>query len=406
MKISRRKFIGAAAATGLLPLSGIAHNSLNTLQVSDLPKNRYDPWIEIDGQALQYNAKVLSKLAGGKSIIAVVKNNSYGLGIDVAPKLMESVQEIAAFAVVKTEECFQLLKAGVKKPIMLLALPNNENDEYELVRQGIQLSVFTDDAPLRLEKLAKRLQQKIKVHVYVDTGMSRVGMPYHRASTWLKTLASMKSIEIVSTFTDLTEEPDYDLEQVKRLKELANEVTKSGFSVGKLHAASSNGVYHSPDTHLDIVRPGISLFGAYPTYDDVERQKAELKVVYRWCARVVRVEQLRVGDSVSYGRNYIAERPTWIATIPVGHSDGYPRSAVKGAHVLIGKEVYPVVGAVSASHCIVALGDERKVNPGDVAILVGPDHSQIEPNRVNKAAGVSVYDILMHMNPIIPKYLS
>lgn len=407
MKISRRKFIGSTVAAGLVPVAGMASgfSRFEFPHVSDIPPTRYDPWIEVNQAALHHNVDVLSKLAGNKPMIAVVKNNSYGLGIETAPKLLEPHSNVAGFGVVKTEECYQLLEAGIKKPIMLLALPNNEKDEYDLIMQGIQLCLFTDDAPKRMDKIAKQLQRKIKVHVYIDTGMSRVGMPYHRALPWLIQLASMPTIEIESTFTDLTEDSEFDKEQVNRLVALATKVRKSGLSVGKLHAASSNGVYHEPQTHLDLVRPGISLFGAYPTYEDIEKQKGELKVAYRWKARVARVEQLRTGDSVSYGRKYMADKPTWIATLPVGHSDGYPRSAIKGAKVLIGNEVYPVVGAVSASHCIVVIGDERKVNTGDIATLVGPDHPAIEPNSVNKAAGVSVYDILMHMNPNMPKYV-
>ena len=408
MKISRRKFIEAATIAGLAPATGFSLDPLSDSRiphVSEISTDRIDPWIEVNGKALRYNAQVLSKLAGNRSLIAVVKNNAYGLGMETATKLLEPEEKIIGFGVVKTEECHQLIQVGIKKPILLLALPNNEKDEYDLIRQGVQLCLFRDNDAQRLEQYAKQIQKKIQVHAYIDTGMSRVGMPYHRALPWLKTLATNGSVEIVSTFTDLTEEPDFDIEQVKRLETLANEVRKSGLSIGKLHAASSNGVYHSPHTHLDLIRPGISLFGGYPTYEDQEKQKAELKVAYRWRARVVRVIQLRTGDSVSYGRNYIAKKPTWIATLPVGHSDGYPRSVVKGAQVLIGNEVFPVVGAVSASHCIVVLGDEKKANEGDIATLIGPDHPAIHPNMVNRAAGVSVYDILMHMNPNMPKFI-
>jgi alanine racemase len=118
---------------------------------------------------------------------------------------------------------------------------------------------------------------------------------------------------------------------------------------------------------------------------------------------VARVEHLRTGDSVSYGRNWIAERPTWTATLPVGHADGYPRRAVDGCEVLIGGRLYPVVGAVSASHTIVVLGDDPTVRVGDVATLVGPDDPAIHPNEVARRAGVSVYDVLMHLGQKLPR---
>jgi alanine racemase len=122
-------------------------------------------------------------------------------------------------------------------------------------------------------------------------------------------------------------------------------------------------------------------------------------------ARVVRVEQLRAGDSVSYGRNYIAKKSTWIATIPAGHTDGMPREAVNGAHVVVNGSAYPVIGAVSASHTIIEVGSERKINIGDVATLLGPDHATIHPNQLADSTGTSVYDALMHLNPTLPKVL-
>ena len=165
-------------------------------------------------------------------------------------------------------------------------------------------------------------------------------------------------------------------------------------------------MFNFPDAHLDLVRPGISLFGAYPTDAGAERSIAELRCAVRLRARVVRVEQLRPGDSVSYGRHYVAERPVWTATLPVGHTDGYPREAVNGAEVLIGTRLYPVIGAVSASHCIVELGDEAGVGVGDVATLLGPDAPEIQPNPLAVATGTSVYDRLMHLNPTLPRVVS
>jgi alanine racemase len=405
MKIPRRKFL-AATATAAFSLSASVIHKSEAFPAPDKLPERFDPWIQIDADALNFNVNALSRLAGGRPIFAVVKNNSYGLGIETVPSLIENHPGIRSFGVVKSEECYRLLKAGIKKPVMLLALPDNESVEYDLVRQGIQLSVFTPDIQNRLESISKRLQRKIKVHAYIDTGMNRVGMPYHKAKAWLSNLAGSASIQVISTFTDLSEDPDFDIEQVNRLQTLANSVRSSGLSVGKLHAASSNAVYHAPQTHLDIVRPGISLFGAYPTFDEQEKSIALLKTGFRLRARVVRVEELRTGDSVSYGRKFIAAEPTWIATLPVGHTDGYPRGAVNGARILIGGETYPVIGAVSASHCIVNLGSERKVNPGDVATLIGPDHSAIEPNYLANVSGNSVYDILMHLNPNLPNFKS
>jgi alanine racemase len=146
----------------------------------------------------------------------------------------------------------------------------------------------------------------------------------------------------------------------------------------------------------------LALFGGYPN-NESQRAQAELRCAFRLRARVVRVERLRVGDSVSYGRNYVAEEPTWIATIPAGHVDGVPRQAVNGGRVLIRNQTYPVIGAVSASHCIVELGRTSPVGVGDVATIMGPDHEDIVPDRLSSKTGVSIYDLFMHLNPSLPR---
>lgn len=250
---TRRHFLTTAAS--LLPATALTNSwpAPKAPEPASPMRDRYDPWLEVEARALHENINTLSRLAGGRSIISMVKNNSYGLGIALAPKLIEPHPKVKAFGVVKTEECFQLLKSGIRKPILLLARPD-DGAEFDLVRHGIQMCLYTPDALSRFEKFSAQLQQRIKVHAYVDTGMNRVGMPHRQAAQWLAELASSPSIELVSTFTDLTEDPEFDLEQVRRLRALADELKQSGLPAGALHAASSHGIYHRPDAHLDLVR--------------------------------------------------------------------------------------------------------------------------------------------------------
>jgi alanine racemase len=231
--------------------------------------------------------------------------------------------------------------------------------------------------------------------------MGRLGMPAHRAPAWIETLAGSGDVIIEGTFTTFVEEPEVDARQLDRLRELAGEARRRGVALGRLHAASSNGVIHGgEEAMLDAVRPGLVLYGAYP--DEAGRARAALRPALALRARVARVERLRPGDTVSYGARYVAERPTWTATLPVGHADGFPRGAVGGAEVLIGERTYRVIGAVSASHTVVEVGAERSVQVGDVATLVGPDHPAVHPNEVARRSGVSVYDILMHLSARLP----
>ena len=405
MKISRRHFLAGAgvAVTGIMhPESLVAEVSGREAGVAD-PSDRFDPWIEVDPQALASNVGALSRLTGGKPILAVIKNNGYGLGLTTVGKILDTLPEVVGLAVVKTEAALALRDAGIRKPVLLMALFADE-DGPELVSRDVHLCLTTDDAGERVARASSSAGKAAKTHIYLDTGMSRMGVPYQRALPWFESL-QRQGVKVESTFMGFTEDPEYDREQLRRFLEVAEGARTMGFDLGTLHAASSAAVFNFPDSYLEMVRPGLSLFGAYPSNEGREAEIAELRPAGRLRARVVRVERLRPGDSVSYDRGWIAEEPTWVATIPIGHSDGYPREAVQGAKVLINGRVYPPVGAVSASHTIVEVGQEEEVRIGDVATLMGPDHPEIHPNAIATRTGRSVYDILMHLNGALPKVL-
>ncbi len=355
----------------------------------------YEPWIDVDPAALRHNARTVASLAGGRPVLAVVKNDGYGLGAARVGPILDQAPEVAGFAVVRAWEALALREAGVRKPVLLMGLTDGE-EAVELVLRGVRLAPFTDDAVATITAAARVLGDLVPVHLYIDTGMNRLGMPHHRALPWMEELNAAGVARVEGTFMTFTESDDFDDEQLSRFLDLTGRAREQGVELGRLHAASSNGLFFHPPAHMDMVRTGLVLYGAYPA-GARELDRADLRVAFRLRARVVRVEQLRPVDSVNYGREYIAQRHTWVATIPMGHADGYPRGAANRARVLIGGRTYPVIGAVSASHVIVEIGDERTVQTGDVANLLGPDHDEVHPNTVAKKAGVSVYDILMHL---------
>jgi alanine racemase len=231
--------------------------------------------------------------------------------------------------------------------------------------------------------------------------MHRMGVPANRVGDLVDALVRGPRVNIEGMFTELTEDEDFDREQANTLRGLAYGLGVRGVNVGPLHAASSHAVWHIPDTHLDAVRPGLAVYGGYVS--DVARQQGELRAAYRLRAPVVRVAQLEAGEGVSYHRRWRASEATWVATLPVGHVDGYPSGAVRGGEVLIGERLYPVIGTVSASHTLLALGSATTVKVGDVATLVGPDHPAIHPNEVARRSGWSEYNMFMHLNPLLPR---
>lgn len=397
MNISRRAFIGTAALASLpRALRGLSHSSP--------PPDRFDPWVEVIPQHLGRGVAEVRRLTSNRPVLAVVKNNAYGLGIGTVGPILEADPGILGFAVVKGEEALQLRAAGVAKPILLMGMFSPEQGP-ELARAQVEFAVFTPDATRRILALAGEAAGPVGIHYYLDTGMGRMGMDYREALPWMAELDRHPEIHVHGTFTELGEDPDFDGVQLRRFLRVTREAKAGGLIVGQLHASASNGVFHLPEGHLDLVRPGIALFGSYPSQPQKEREMAALHSALRFRARVVRVSHLEAGDGVGYGRPWIAESPTWVATLPVGHADGFPREAVEGGKILIRDRLYPVIGAVSASHCIVEVGEHLSVHVGDIATLMGPDHPAIEPNRIADALGVSVYDLLMHVNPSLPRFL-
>jgi alanine racemase len=407
MAVSRRTFLRSAAATAasLAPAARLLAESTRDVSTpsrqaaSGQPPRRYDPWVEVLAANLAHNAATLRQL-GGRPLLAVIKNHGYGLDYRVVARLLEPHPDVAGFALVRADEALTLRDEGVRKPILLMARAD-DSMLPELARRDITLAVYADDDPARLARVPTN-GAPIALHAYIDTGMSRMGVPYHRAMPFLRAIAALPHCRITGTFMTFTEDAAFDREQLARFHGLVQGAAAAGISLGKLHAASSHSIFHHRDVGFDLLRPGMSVYGGYPDRFDEERAMAELRPALRLRARVVRTDRLRPGDGVSYGRQYVASKPTWIATVPLGHGDGYPRTAVKGAKVLIGDRLYPVIGAVSASHSIIEVGDEEAVRVGDVATFVGPDRPEIHPNEVARITG-SVYDLLMHLNPTLPR---
>ena len=395
---SRRDFFAGASAISLGLASGRPDTSAPP---SPAPSSdRFDPWLEIDAAAIAHNVAAISRLAGARPILAVVKNNAYGLGLEIAGPILDRLPNVAGLAVVRAAEAERLRKAGVTKPVLLMGHCTDE-ESAALARIGVRLASTTEDDPDRLARIAQRTGRRIGTHLYVDTGMSRMGFPWRRAGAWAQRILGQRRLRIEGMFTELTEDRDFDREQVGRLGSLARELTSHGATIGPLHAASSDSVMAQSETLLDMVRPGIAIYGGYPNNES--RASDALRCAVRLKARVVRVERLESGEGVNYHRRWRATEPTWVATLPIGHVDGYPGNAVKGAEVLIGDRLYKAIGEVSASHTIIEVGREPTVAVGDTATLMGPDRPALYPNEVAARADYSEYDMFMHLSPALPR---
>jgi len=360
----------------------------------------FDPWLEINATNLRHNVQQVASRASGRPILAVIKNNAYGMGLADAARLLEPLPSIHGFAVVKMQEAVTLRDAGVKKPVLLMG-PFDDATLTEAAARDIMPMVYTPVGDA-LDRASAKRQRAIPAHVCVDTGLGRVGVPHARAAELVRDLAARKSVRIDGVMMTFSEDPDLDKEQIRRFQSLCDGLEREKIVLGRKHTASSFGLFQHPAAFFDMVRPGMALYGVYSEQEFRTTGVLDLRPAMALRARVAFVKRLTAGDSAGYGRAYIAKEDVWIATLPVGHADGWPRAAAKGARVRIGADLYPVIASVSASHTIVEIGREPRVKIGDVATLWDWQPGS-RPEDVGAACGASVYDLTMHLNPLLPR---
>jgi alanine racemase len=401
MKSSRRAFLEAGLGLPiLLDAAPSLAAALQPLETTASKDSSFDPWIEIFPENLRHNVQEISRRVASRPILAVIKNNGYGFGVTNVAQLLEPQAEIFGFAVVKFHEAISLRDAGIHKPILLLG-PFDENNLADAVARNIMPMVYT---PLgtALDKIAAKTQKPVPLHICIDTGIGRVGVPYHEAAPLVRDLASRKSVQIQGTMMTFTEDPDFDKEQLRRFNEFCSSFESQGIALGKKHAASSFTLFQHPDAFLDMVRPGMAIYGIYSENEFRDTGVLDLRPALSLKARVIYVKKLRKGDSAGYNRAYLAKDDVWVATLPVGHADGWPRVAAKGAKVRINGELFPVIASVSASHCILEIGSEQRVKIGDVVTFFDSQPGS-RPEDVSESCGASVYDLTMHLNPLLPR---
>lgn len=401
-KQTRRHFLKVAGITPAV----IFGNKLSTKKadlgagpVSSLQEG-YDPWIEIDSAALRANLDKIRKLVR-RPIMAVVKANAYGHGLVKTAEILEKAGA-SSLMVGKLEEALELRHRGIKVPV--LNFGDFSEDEAEVLIQNDISQSVVDNRIFLLEKAADRIHKKAQVHIHIDTGMNRMGVPFKKAKSFIEKAAGLRGLIIEGISTTLTEDPEFDQEQIAQLESIHTQAVRQKLAIGHLHAASSAGIMTSRISWLDMVRPGILLYGYYPNDSTQEEDRLELNPVLQLKCRVAMVKALEPGDTVSYHRIYRAQEHEKIAVLPVGYSDGVPTDLSKKPYVLIRGKRYPLIAAVTANHAAVRLPVGCRVQAGEEAVLIGiQGEEKISAYEIGQKAGLSVYKILISLNPFLPR---
>ncbi|MCP4542726.1 MAG: alanine racemase [Chloroflexi bacterium] len=374
------------AASAYLPSAVVPEGTLCEL---------VDPWLEINTKNLAWNVSQVRNKVGDTPIMAVVKCNAYGHGTVGVAQVLEK-QGIQQFAVVKVQEAVALRENGVTGTILNFG-PISPLEADQIVRYDISQSIFSEAVGV-LANAARRLNKQAKVHIKVDTGLSRVGVPYHETLPFIEKIASMPGLVIEGIFTTLTEEADFDRVQIERLLQVCDEAKKRGISVGTRHASSSDAVATLSVPFLDMVRPGNCFYGFEPL------PNLNLKPVMSLKTRVILVKKMRPEDTIAYHRQRQVEKEMLLAILPMGYADGYPHQVVDKAQVLIRGRRWPIIVYMSANHAFVDITGSRDIKVGDEVVLFGTQEGEtISLQELAKWADSSVYKVATGMSPFLPR---
>ncbi len=402
MTLSRRRFIAATGAVSATALGSVTCSGETLPEreatvggvpfggpVGQIAPDRLDPWIELDPAAFRNNLEFLAGWSQ-KPIVAVLKCHGYGLDHRVVGPLLDPEPQVALFAVVTVDEAIELRDSGVRKPILLMG-DFMASAERELADRDITLAVYTHDAPQRLAAMAEKTGRAIKVHPYIDTGFHRLGMDVREAEGWVTQLAESSAVEITGTMTELTQDHDFDREQIRIFKEFGVAMASKGVELGPMHAAASDAIINQPDGMFDMIRPGNLIYGIPASADD-DAVAGPVRVVFRMKTKVIRIVELTVGETLGYDRGFVPERDTDVAIISGGRTDGYVyRGGAGEAVALINGETYPLVSDINSSHCYADLGKNHGIQRLDEVTLIGPEDG-LRPQDLARITGRSRYE--------------
>jgi alanine racemase len=351
---------------------------------------------EVDLGALAYNYHQLRQLAPPSvKFLAVVKADAYGHGaIPVSKKLEELGADFLGVATVK--EGIELRNEEIKRPILVLSGIYQEEVEDVLAYQLTPM-VYRLEIAESLATRARKKGQTIPVHIKVDTGMGRIGVIAEEAPAFVNRLRKFENLTIegiASHFATADEgNSSFTEEQLKRFSRTIEEMKKLAIDPPFCHIANSAALVNLPAAHFTLVRPGIMLYGSYPS--PALKDKVSLRQVMSWMSLVADLKQVPEDYPISYGRTFVTQRPSIIAAIPVGYADGYNRLFSNRGEVLIKGMRAPVVGRVCMDWTMVDVTDIPGVEVGDEVVLMGSQSGQeITPEEMGGRIGTIPYEIL------------
>lgn len=367
----------------------------------------YPVWAEINLDAIAANVREIRRITNPSAkVLAVVKANGYGHGaVEVSRVALANGAQWLGVA--RLSEGVALREAGITAPVLILSYVPPEQVE-EVVRYRLSQAVYTRDMARLLAEAAAREGTRAKVHIKIDTGMGRIGWVAGRGIVQeIFSLAQIPHLEIEGIFTHFaaadSSDKKYTIRQLDLFLEITEMLRRGGLDIPLKHTANSPALMEMPETHLDLVRAGIIVYGLYPS-DRAGQNNLLLRPAMSLKAKVAYVKKVPAGYKISYGCTYTTTSPTTIATLPLGYADGYPRSLSSKGEVLLGGRRVPVVGRVCMDQIMVDAGPASEVAMGDEAVLIGRQgDEEITAGEIAGRLGTINYEVVCMISYRVPR---
>ena len=375
--------------------------------LNELSKPHTRVCARIDLNAVRANFEAMKqRLRPGVKVAAVVKADAYGHGAIPIARLVEPWDYIWGFCTATAEEALTLRKNGITKPILIIGLVF-EDDLKELALADVRITVCSYTQAQAYAEAGRMTGRRVKVHLAVDTGMSRIGFADKPESlSEICRIGAIDNLEIEGIFTHFARADERSLEpayqQLSRFNDFVQLIGQTGLSIPIHHASNSAGILRLPEANLDMVRAGITIYGIYPS-DEVERE-TPMTPVMELKSHISFVKIIPAGTAVSYGGTYTAPDERRLATIPVGYADGYPRQLSGKGWVLIHQKAAPICGRVCMDQFMVDVTDIPEAGIGDEVTLMGRDGSAfLGVDTLGALSGRFPYEFVCDISPRVPR---
>lgn len=363
-------------------------------------------WAEINLDHLKHNISAIKNIVKKDTIVcAVIKADGYGHGAtEIAKTLLENGAD--RIAVATLSEAVALRKAGYEVPLMVLGYTPKHQGEL-ILDNNITQTVYSYDQALEFSNAAKQKNQNMTLHLKIDTGMSRLGFqPNEEALHDIKEIFNLPNLTIEGIFTHFAAADDKDKEytykQFHTFMDFVNKLEEEGCHIPIKHVSNSAAIIDLPEMNLDMVRPGIILYGLYPS-DDVDKSRIDLKQVMELKAKISHVKTLAKDRGISYGLKYTTSGDEKIITMPIGYADGYTRMMSGKAEAIVKGKKIPLVGRICMDQCM-ANATGVDVEPGDEVTLYSNDReSGLSIDDIANKLGTINYEIVCMLGKRVPR---